>query len=167
MIARPALAFAFACGLTACGPGAPAGPVFPIELYVSAGLNDQLSAFQVSLVTNGTSLDCFEVQKTCIKDQVDAARFVKLKDASGRQVQAVSFPLSLTAGMPSSQDLTLKELPIGKNFALVIEALSKDPTPKLAGSSCNYVKELTAGNNPAVPARIELLTPAASCDPRH
>lgn len=153
--------------LSACGPQEPVSPAFPLELYVSAGLNDQLSAFQVSLVKSGSSLDCVMVQKSCIKDQVDATRFVKLKDASGREQSSLTFTLSLTAGTPSTQDLTLKELPVGKDFALVIEALSKDATPALAGSSCNYLKELTAGNNPAVNARIEVLNPIAMCDPRH
>lgn len=162
---KRALALLFV--LSGCGPQEPAGPAFPIELYVSAGLNDQLSAFQVSLVRSGSSLDCVAVQKNCIKDQVDATRFVKLKDAAGKEVNALTFNLSLVAGTPSTQDLTLKDLPIGKDFALVIEAISKDTMPALAGSSCNYIKELTAGNNAAVNARIELLTPAANCDPRH
>jgi glutamate 5-kinase len=35
--------------LCACGPVAP-GPSYPIELYVSAGLNDQLSALVAPLV---------------------------------------------------------------------------------------------------------------------
>ncbi len=153
-------------GLWACGPET-AGPTFPIELYVSAGLNDQLSGFVISLVKSGSGLDCVAVQKGCIKDQVDATRFVKLKDAAGKESASLALPLSLTAGMPTSQDLTLKELPLGKDFALVIEAVSKDPTPKLSGSSCNYLKELTAGTNAAVVAQIELLTPAASCDPHH
>lgn len=156
----------FALALAACGPDTP-GPTFPIELFVSAGLNDQLSAFQVSLVKNGSALDCVTVQKSCIKDQVDAARFVKLKDANGKDVQSLTFPLGLVAGSPSAQDVSLRELPLGKDFALVIEALSKDVTPKLSGSSCNYIKELTAGKNPGVFAKIELLTPQPACDPRH
>lgn len=153
--------------LVGCGPEYVRGPVFPIELSVTAGLNDQLSAFQVSLVTRGTSLDCVTVQKGCVKDQVDATRFAKIKDAMGRETNSVTFPLSLVAGMPTTQDLTLNGLPTGKDYALVIEALSKDSTPKLVGSSCNYIKELTVGTNAAVFAKIEVLSPAASCDPRH
>ena len=151
---------------SACGPGND-GPAFPIELYVSAGLLDQISAFQVSLVTRGTSLDCVAVQKACIKDQVDADRFVALKDSANKSAPALTFPIELVTGTPNSQDLSLKELPLGKDFALVVEALSKEPTPRLAGSSCNYLKELTAGTNPAVVARIELLNPYGACDPRH
>lgn len=157
---------AFALVLAACGPESQA-PAFPIELYVTAGLLDEISSFQLSLVTRGSTLDCVQVQRSCIKDQVDANRFVKLKDAAGKETQAVVFPISLTAGSPNTQDVSLKELPLGKDFALIVEALSKEPTPRLAGSSCNYVKELTAGMNAAVPARIEKLSTPASCDPRH
>lgn len=151
--------------LAACGHETSA-PQFPIELVVSAALKDDISAFQLSLVTQGSSLDCVTVQKSCIKDQVASTRFVALKDASGKSVQAVRFDLStLMAGSPSSQDVSLKELPVGKDFALVVEAISTDSTPRLAGSSCSYIRELTAGDNAAVTARIEKLDPRAACDP--
>ncbi len=152
--------------LCGCGPQHN-GPGFPIELYVTAGLLDDLSSFQISLVTKGTSLDCVAVQKTCIKDQVDATRFVKLKDSAGKEGQSITFPIVLVAGSPNTQDVSLTDVPLGKDLALIVEAVSKESTPRLAGSSCNYVKELTAGSNAAVPARIEVLSPRAACDPRH
>ncbi len=153
--------------LSACGPEAQEGPRFPIELFVSAGLLTEISGFQLSVVTKGTTLDCVQVQKSCIKDQVDATRFVKLKDASGKDAQSVTFPISLVAGSPNTQDVSLKDVPLGKDFALIVEAVSTESTPQLAGSSCNYLKEITAGTNPAVQARIEVLSPHAMCDPRH
>lgn len=153
---------------SACGPNLePTGPRFPIEFFVSAGLNDELSAFQISLVTNGSALDCVTVQKNCIKDQVAADRFVQLKGDDGQLHPSRTFQLNLTSGAPSSQDLSLTEVPLGKNFALVVEAISKDTPPQLAGSSCNYIRELTSGTNAAVTARIEKLSPSAACDPRH
>lgn len=159
------LAATLAFLLCACGPEA-SGPPFPIELYVSAGLLDQISAFQLSLVTQGSSLDCVTVQKSCIKDQVDPSRFVKMKDANGKDLAARTFPITLTAGTPNTQDVSLSSVPVGKDYALIVEALSKEPTPRLAGSACNYLQTLTAGNNPAVFAKIEVLNPAAACDPR-
>ena len=151
--------------LSGCGPQV-SGPAFPIELYVTAGLLDDIQSFQISLVTKGTSLDCVAVQKSCIKDQVEASRFVKLKDAAGKAGLAVTFPITLVAGTPNTQDVALTDVPLGKDLALIVEAVSKEATPRLAGSSCNYIKELTAGANPAVPARIEVLNPRAGCDPR-
>ena len=47
--------------LSGCGPEQ-SGPRFPIELYVTAGLLDDIREFQISLVTKGTSLDCVAVQ---------------------------------------------------------------------------------------------------------
>ena len=161
------LALAAVCLFTACGPAEQPGPTFPIELFVSAGLLNEISGFQLSVVSKGTTLDCVAVQKTCIDDQVDASRFVKLKDAAGKDVLSVTFPITLVAGTPNTQDITLKDVPLGKDLALIVEAVSKESTPTLAGSSCNYLKELTAGANPAVLARIEVLSPHAACDPRH
>lgn len=151
--------------LSACGPGAAPGDGFDIQLVVSRGLLDQISAFQIALVTQGASLDCVAVQKACLKDQVAASRFVPLKDTAGAPQKALRFPISLTPGTPNTQDASLRDLPLGRDFALVVEALSKDAPPRLAGSSCNYVKELTAGTNPTVFAKIELLPTPASCDP--
>lgn len=153
--------------LSACGPAPAAGPHFPIEFYVSAGLNDELSAFQVSLVKNGSALDCVTVQKSCVKEQVAADRFVPLKGTDGQTHQSLSFSLDLMGSGPSSQEFALTDLPLGKDFALVVEAVSKDSPPQLKGSACNYLKELTAGDNAAVFAQIETLTPPVACDPRH
>jgi hypothetical protein len=75
-------------------------------------------------------------------------------------------PLNLVAGTPTTQDLSLGNLPVGKDYALIIEGLSKDATPKLAATSCNYVQSLTAGTNATVLARVGVLSPIVSCDPR-
>ena len=152
-----------------CGPAPAPGPGFDFELVVQRGLLDTISAFQVALVTRGTSLDCLSVQTKCIKDQVDASRFVKVKDASGRQASALVFPISLTtgqAGAPNTQDVSLHDVPIGNDFVVVVEAISKETTPRLAGSSCNYVKEIVSGANQTVFAKIETIAPPANCDPR-
>lgn len=153
--------------VTACGPEEAAGPRFPLELYISAGLKDDLQAFQLSLVTRGSELDCTEVQKSCVNGQVDSSRFVT-HDENGQQKSSWSFSLAaLQAGSPNEQDVSLKGLKPGSDFALVIEAVSSESPAQLAGSSCNYVPKLEAGNNAAVTARIELLSPHAACDPRH
>jgi hypothetical protein len=151
--------------LGACGPAEVGKPQFDVTLAATAGLIDLISGFQVALVKSGSSLDCAAVKKTCLNAQVDASRLVPLK--SGQVTKnALFFDLKLVAGTPSTQDLSLQDLPLGRDYALVIEALSKEPTPRLAGSSCSYVKELTAGTNTAVLARVDQLTPYASCDPR-
>jgi hypothetical protein len=52
-------------------------------------------------------------------------------------------------------------------FTVAIEALSRDSPPKLAGSSCNYIKEITAGANPSLLAAT-IRSPAVpvACEPR-
>jgi hypothetical protein len=151
--------------LSACGPSAAGGDGLDLNLVVSRGLLDSISSFQVSLVTQGTSLDCVQVQKDCIKNKVDAARFVPLKDSAGVMRQALRFDINLTPGSPNTQDVSLKDLPLGRDYALVVEALSRETPPRLFGSSCNYVKELTAGTNNTVFAKIEILPTPAACDP--
>ena len=152
-----------ACG---CGPMPEPGPGFDFELVIQRGLLDTISAFQVALIKSDTTLDCVAVQKRCLKDQIDPSRFVKVKDGSGKLVSAVVFPISLTPGTPNTQDVSLRDVPVGKDYAVVVEAISKETPPRLAGSSCNYVKEITSGTNQTVFAKIEMLTPPASCDPR-
>ncbi len=151
--------------LSACGPAPLAGDGVDLRLVVSRGLLDELSAFQIAVVTRGASLDCVAVQQRCLKDQVDASRLVPLRDASGATRSALRLPLSLTPGSPNTQATTLRDLPVGRDFALVIEAITRDVTPRLAGSSCTYVKTLNAGVNPAVVAKIERLATPADCDP--
>lgn len=160
-----ALPLALAALLAACGPADGDAPAFPIELYVTAGLVDDIKGFQVSLVKSGSQLDCVTAQRACIKDQVDAARFVVMKDPAGRDVRSRFFDLNLVTGTPNTQDVSLTGLPLGKDFALLVEAVGRDTPPTLRGSACNYVKELTAGANAAVFAKIEVLTPPAPCDP--
>lgn len=160
-----ALPLVLAALLAGCGPGPGDAPAFPIELYVTAGLVADIKGFQVSLVKSGSQLDCVTAQRSCIKDQVDAGRFVVMKDAAGRDVRARFFDLNLVTGTPNTQDVSLTGLPLGKDFALLVEAVGRDTPPTLRGSSCNYVKELSAGANAAVFAKIEVLAPPASCDP--
>lgn len=154
--------------LAACGvPPTDAG--FDLDLVVSRGLLDTISAFQVALVTNVSSVeggDCTVIRQKCIKDQVPASRFVQLRNAATNKTQpAMVFPISLTAGTPNTQDLSLTEVPPGRDYGLIIEAISKDGT-KLAGSECNLLPPVTAGANPRVLLRIQQYSPAKSCDPR-
>ena len=148
------------------GPKAPA-PDLRFEFTLSAALKDTISALQISLVSHGTGLDCTTVQKDCLVKQVTAERFIHVQDATGADRKAVTFPLSLTAGSPSFQNVAVQGIPLGKDYAVVIEALSKETPPSLAGSSCNYLKEITAGTNSTlIAATISPPLVPISCDPR-
>lgn len=155
--------------LSACGAPPPSETGFDLDLVVSRGLLDSISAFQVALVTNISTVeggDCTVIRQKCIKDQVPANRFVQLHNTTTNKTQAAMvFPINLTVGSPNTQDLSLNEVPPGRDYGLIIEAISKDGT-KLAGSECNLLPPVTAGANSRVLLRIQQYSPAKMCDPR-
>lgn len=154
--------------LAACGP-APieAGPGLRFELILSAGLGDTTQGFQIALLDKGRTLDCATVQQRCAVDQFEASRFVPVQDAQGATKRALVVPLSLVAGMPSAQAVELRGIAPGLDYAVVIEALTKDNPPKFGGASCNYVREITAGTNPTLlAATIRPPAQPVACDPR-
>lgn len=150
--------------LSACGPAAGGGLDF--QLFVQAGLLDVISGFQVALVKSGTTLDCVAAEQTCLKGQVDAARFVPLRDSKGVQKKALFFPITLVAGTPNTQDVSLEGLAPGKDFAVIVEAVSRDTPPRLSGSSCNYVQQISVGTNASVTAHLGTFTTPVTCDVR-
>lgn len=155
--------------LAACGPAEPTTPGFDLELVVQRGLLDVISAFQVALVTNISSVeggDCTVIRQRCIRDQVPTSRFVPLKNAAANKQQpALLFPINLTAGTPNTQDLTLTEVPPGRDYGLIIEAISKDGQ-RLAGAECGLLQPVTAGANARVLLRLQQYDPPKMCDPR-
>jgi hypothetical protein len=151
--------------LSACGVPVASEPHISLELAVSKALADDISGFQVAIIANAkaNNLDCVAAQKSCIKNQINAAQFVPLDD---RKSKGLFFPLKLVPGTPNTQDVKLKGLPIGKDFALVVEAISTN-SPRLVGSSCQFIPELVVGeSNMVLPSKIAILSPPANCDPR-
>ena len=172
---RPALkqSALLALLLLACGPAPREGAKMGFHFTLSAALADTIGELQVSLLSKGKSLaggDCLEVQKTCLISRTDVTtdRFIKVQDAMGVEHLALRFPLNLTAGaVNSTQDVSLNGVPLGKDYALVIEALSKGSPPLLVGSSCQQIAEVTAGTNTRVLANtIKPLGVPVNCDPR-
>lgn len=154
------LALALAAG---CGQ-ADDGPRLSFDLFVSRAIADQVSGFQVAMLASGQSFNCIELQKSCLAGQVQSSSLVQLTDASGKQRSALLFPIALK---PGTQDVVARGIPVGSDYAVVVEALSKDDPPKLVGSACNYVRKIESGTNPTVFASIAAITPAPlSCDPR-
>jgi hypothetical protein len=156
------LALTLAAG---CGEAPPynEGPRFGVELLVSQALADQLSAFQLVVLTNGRQRECTELQKTCLRQQVKQEDALVLKDAKGAQGRALRFPVDLRGTTTSAQDVSI-EVPVGRDYALIIEAVSGDSPPQFLGSSCNYLPEVNAtGNEPVLAAPMTLN--AVACDP--
>jgi len=148
-----------------CGeaPSHQEGPRFGVELLVAQALADQLSAFQLVVLTNGRQRECTELQKTCLNQQVKQAEALMLKDGRGVEGRALRFPVSLIGTNAPAQEVSI-EVPVGRDYALIIEALSGDSPPQFLGSSCNYLPEVNAtGNQPVLAAPMALN--AIACDP--
>ena len=153
--------------LLGCGPAPLSTPDLRFEFTLSAALTDTISGLQVSLISHGTGLDCTAVQQNCLIKQVASDRFIHVQKGDGVDHAALVFPLSLTSGAPSFQNVVVQGIPLGKDYAVVIEAISKETPPRLAGSSCNYFAEITAGTNTTlIAATISPPMVPIACDPR-
>jgi hypothetical protein len=155
------LAFTLAAG---CGEALPSdGPRFGVELLVDKAVADQLSAFQLVVLPNGKQRDCTELQKRCLRQQVKQDEALVLKDGKGAEGRALRFPVSLSGTGTTTQDVSI-EVPVGRDYALIIEAISSDSPPQFLGSSCNYLPEVnTSRNDPVLAAPMTLN--AVACDP--
>jgi hypothetical protein len=165
MSLRPLLLALLASTLAAgCGE-APSydGPRFGVELLVDKAVADQLSAFQLVVLRNGKQRDCTELQKRCLSQQVKQDEALVLKDGNGSEGRALRFPVNLSGTGTTSQDVSI-EVPVGRDYALIIEAISSDSPPQLLGSSCNYLPEVNASRNDPVLAAPMTLN-AVACDP--
>ena len=130
------------------GPGGAVG----FEIFVSRAWLDQIGAFQLALVKNGSQYSCEELQRTClIEAQLPADALVRVEDADGKSHRALIVPVDLqTSGSSRVQDTTLRNVPVGKDYKLIVEALSKESPPRLLGSSCTLNVEVRTGNNERV-----------------
>jgi hypothetical protein len=137
--------------------------LFGIELLMSQAVADELAAFQIAVLPEGRQRDCTELQKRCLRQQVKVGELLVLRDGTGREGRALRFAASLSGSGVTSQDVAL-EVPVGRDYALVIEALSKATPPSFLGSSCNYLSQVNASRNDPVIAAPMTLTPV-DCDP--
>ncbi len=152
-----ALTFAAACG----GPSSPEAGRFGIELLLSQALVDELAAFQIIVLPDGRQRDCAKIQETCLRTQVKQDVPLVLHDGNGTEGRALRFSANLSNGQ--TQDVSI-EVPVGRDYVLVIEAISGSTPPSFLGSSCNYLPEVNASQNAPVLAAPMTLNPVA-CDP--
>ncbi|MFP2933272.1 hypothetical protein ACLESO_50625 [Pyxidicoccus sp. 3LG] len=151
-------------GFCACGPDVPPAGRFGLEVVMERAVAAELTALQVSVLNKGSSRSCTELQRTCLSAQVKREDLVVLEDADGNEGRALRFPVTLAA-LQSGSGLELAvDVPVGRDFALVIEAVDTGSPPRFLGSSCNYLKVVNAGENPAVIAAPLVLT-EKDCDP--
>lgn len=161
LLATTALAFC-----AACGP-AQGDATFSIDWYATPALADVIT-FQVSALTNKNSIDCLMLTSTpaCIKEHGFAlSRFVTFKDRSGKDVKTISYAKAVSP--QGTQQLSVSLPANSDDFALIVEALTTDATPKLAGLGCGYVNQaVTTGTNEPVSVKLTIWKTPANCDPR-
>jgi hypothetical protein len=147
--------------LLACGvPSSPSGPGLGLELLIDRAVADDLGAFQVVVLPHGQSRRCADLQSTCLNKMVKSTEPLLLQGADGRQVHALHF----TAGLAGGAQQLQAQVPVGRDYVVIIEALSKASPPHFLGSSCNYLDAVSATHNePLIAAPITLKDDV--CDP--
>jgi hypothetical protein len=147
-----------------CGEESSPGEArFGVDLLVDRAVAADLSSFQLAVLPDGQRRNCTEIQKLCLSQQVKVSELLILRNSQGSQGRVLRFPVNLTGTGVTSQDVTL-EVPVGRDYALVIEGLSQDNPPRLLGSSCNYLPEVNASrNDPILAAPMTLIS--VDCDP--
>lgn len=170
--------FASACGEAPYESGETGTGNIGFDVYVSRVALTSVGSFQIALIENGSQYSCGELTKTCLSTNVTADKLVRVEDADGKSHPALVVSSTLT-GSGESQLTTLRKVPTGADYTMVVEALSKDSPPKFLGSTCQGRITVRSGNNePVVLNPINLIdepdgglpdggSAIPNCDPRY
>jgi hypothetical protein len=155
------LALLSATLLLGCGgPSESDSQPLGMQLVLSQAVADELGAFQVVVLPNGASRSCADLQRSCLNQQVKATDPLVIADASGKTGRALVFPVNLSDAGSQKLDVNI---PVGRDYVVVIEALSRSSPPRFLGSSCNYLNAVSSRNEPFIAASIPLA--AVACNP--
>ncbi|WNG35867.1 hypothetical protein F0U61_20950 [Archangium violaceum] len=144
------------CGAEPASSGASLG----LDVHIDRAVADELGAFQVVVLPEGRSRRCAELQLTCLNLQVKQDKALVLRGPDGKEGRALRFEAGLAGG---AQELAV-DIPVGRDYVVIIEALSRSTPPRFLGSSCNYLESVSATRNePLIAAPITLT--AGECDP--
>jgi hypothetical protein len=162
MSPRPSLLLLLGTTLAAgCGAEPPSsGNSLALELSISRAVADELGAFQVVVLPEGKSRRCSDLQRACVNQQVKQEEALVLQGPDGTKARALRFPAGLRSG---AQELAV-DIPVGRDYVVIIEALSRSNPPRFLGSSCNYLESVSAARNEPLIATAITLTPV-ECDP--
>jgi hypothetical protein len=144
-----------------CGAEPPtSGPRLGLEVTIDRAIADELGAFQVVVLPEGKSRRCGDIQRTCLTQQFKPEDALLLEGADGKKARALRFNAGLSGG---AQEVAV-DIPVGRDYVVVIEALSRANPPRFLGSSCNYLDSVSATQNERlIAAPITLV--GAECDP--
>lgn len=149
-------ALAAGCGAESSSSSARLG----LDVLIDRAVANELGAFQVVVLPDGQSRRCAELQRTCLNQQVKTDEALILQGPDGKKGRALRFNAVLSGG---AQELAV-DIPVGRDYVVLIEALSSSTPPRFLGSSCNYLESVSATRNePLIAASITLT--AGECDP--
>ncbi|OJH39838.1 hypothetical protein [Cystobacter ferrugineus] len=163
MSPRPFLSLLLGATL-ALGCGAPSessGTGLGLELRLSQSVASEVGAFQVVVLREGRQRRCADLQRACVQQQVKSDELVVIQGPDGKKGRALRFSAALSDS--GTQEMSA-DIPVGRDYVVIIEALSRTNPPRFLGSSCNYLDSVSATRNePLIAAPITLT--AANCDP--
>ncbi len=144
-----------------CGAEPPeSGPRLGLEVTIDRAIADELGSFQVVVLPDGNSRRCGDIQRTCLSQQVKPDEALLLQGTDGKKTRALRFDARLSGG---AQEVAV-DIPVGRDYVVVIEALSRASPPRFLGSSCNFLESVSATRNePLIAAPITLV--GGECDP--
>jgi hypothetical protein len=145
----------------ACGPPPESsGTSLGLELRLSQAVASEVGAFQVAVLPEGRERRCADLQRACVRQQVKTDELLVIQGPDGKQARALRFSAVLSGGVQSLS----ADIPVGRDYVVIIEALSRASPPRFLGSSCNYLDSVNATRNePLIAAPITLA--AVECDP--
>ncbi len=148
------LAAAAAALLSACGGEDPGdGGDLSFNLYASRAVLGDIGAFQLALVQpsdKASTARCSEVtRQTCLRDQVPLDALVTFTGPENRRVRAVRVEVALMGdGSIRTQEVTMRGVPVGRDYALVVEALDQGSPRGFITLSCLPQVTVSRENSP-------------------
>jgi len=169
MRARGAL---WAVLLLCCGPAAPEGTGgFQFSMLLQGAVAPDVGELQVAMLKAGQVASakppggCAVLAGDCLNAEgLAAAAFVRLFDPEGNAHQGVRLPA--TTDLPTGQTLHVTA-EVGTDYLVVIEALTRDQTPRLIGTSCRALPGGVQESGTQIVANpLTVYSPYLACDAR-
>ncbi len=154
VLVGPSLAFGCGGGDGDVSSEDPGGNRLGFEIHASRAVLGDVGAFQLSLrKSNGGRNACAGLTQTCLHEQVQLSELVSFT-AAGGSARALRVGVRLTAeGEYQTQNVELRDVPVGRDYGLVVEALTRTDPPQLLAISCSPGIEVRRGENALVIAQ--------------
>jgi hypothetical protein len=143
------------------GPDDASSEGLGLELRISQAVASDVGSFQVVVLHATPELRCAELQRKCIREQVKPEELIVLQGPDGKKARALRLPAALSG---AAQETSV-DIPVGLDYLVIIEALSRTSPPRFLGSSCNYLTSVSAARNERLLTVPINLANAVDCNP--